>query len=364
MRVDDVEQPLGGKVVISKRFRRRAVTAPGFESLESRSLLSRFSGPMAPSTEGSRAAEISPPATIVMRSTSSPVPCGRPSASTPQASSSPRSGRPRSDDMRAPITPPPASRAVLFEQAGTPAGQPGGGVPGSTSSGGSGAGQSAGLRGSAGGQAAIARAIARPSEPPVGLGPPHPGRAPGIADIEIAVAPGLDPAASSLPPPGSVENSVANAPTAIASGSPRLAYSQLGFTALIVAIVPEWTLQTDAPRQDDHAGASAPLGAGIASAHEPAANVTAKLPAPQGAGLITDLAAFTERQLDDCLTRLFDRSAWSNESSDQLARAYPYLVEVALAVFAVELARRWHQRSAQTPRPSRRSRFFLLNSLL
>jgi hypothetical protein len=99
-------------------------------------------------------------------------------------------------------------------------------------------------------------------------------------------------------------------------------------------------------------------------APELATIVTAHLLAPQGAGLITGLGALHPSGLDDCLSRLFDRSGHSNEPPNQLARTHPYLVEIALAVFALELTRRWRARSTRTARPPRRSRFFVLSSLL
>ncbi len=226
------------------------------------------------------------------------------------------------------------------------------------------AGQTAGAGSEPGVGAAVSPAIPRPPGNAIGVGPSHAGKPIESADIEVAVAPGVDPSA-----PGASASAASDDPqvaplTAIGAGSARSAFVTLGLTALTVAITPDWAIQSDSPGAPEQGALPPGVALANASAFEPAASMTPDLPAPRGAGLITGLPALQASHLDDCLSRLLDRSGPSSEPSDQLARAYPYLVEVALAVFAVELTRRWRQRSTRTPRRARRSRFFVLSSLL
>lgn len=88
----------------------------------------------------------------------------------------------------------------------------------------------------------------------------------------------------------------------------------------------------------------------------------ANLPAPRGAELITDLAAVRHGQIEEQLTRLF---GGLREPFEQQAPGDSYLYWTALAVAALEAARRWRGRSTSTqgPRHSRRFRNFVINGL-
>jgi hypothetical protein len=362
-----VEHPLGGEVVMSKRSGRRAANIPGFESLEGRSLLSSFSGPMGPYWMRSPGTQNSPSAMVAMLSGNSPGQCGSLDVSSTPGPSTPGSARPPMESVPDPADragAPPSPATVPFEQGAMSTVQPGGGGSSATPSGGSPAGQPASAETDPGGQAIISPAFARPSESAIGLGFAHVGKTVGSPDIAVAVAPGADPSAPSPPAPSAADDPAAVAPPLIGSSSARSALISLGITALTGAITAEWAIQSSPLRDAEQAAPPLVVAQRIESPHEPAAIVLANFPAPRGAGLITDLATREERQLEDCLSRLFDRSPWSNEPSDHLARPHPYLVEVALALVTVELARRWRRRPTLAPRPSRRSRFIVLSSLL
>jgi hypothetical protein len=98
----------------------------------------------------------------------------------------------------------------------------------------------------------------------------------------------------------------------------------------------------------------------IESPSGPAENTSADLPAPRGAGLITDLAAFRHGQIDDQVTRLFDSL---REPLEHQAPSYSCLYWTALALAAFEAARRWRRRSTEGPRHSRRFRSSVINGL-
>ena len=99
----------------------------------------------------------------------------------------------------------------------------------------------------------------------------------------------------------------------------------------------------------------------IESPSASAAITSASLPAPLGAGLITDLAAFRHGEIDERMTRLFCNL---REPSEHEAAEYSYLCWTALAVAAIEAARRWRRRSTEGPRHSRRFRSSVINGLL
>ncbi len=366
MIVDEVEHPLGGEVVMSKRTGRRTANIPGFESLEGRSLLSGFAGPMAPYGVRSPGTQNSPSAMVAMLSSNSagryrgPDGPSTPGPSTPGSARPPMESAPDPED-RAGAPPIPAT--IPIEQGAMSTEQPDAGGSSATPSGGSPAGQPASAESDPGGQAIVSPAVARPSESAMGPGFAHVGKTSGSPDIAVAVAPGVGPSAPSPPGPSAADDPTAVASPLVGSSSARSALISMGITALTGAITAEWAIQSSPLRDAEQAAPPQVVGQGIEPPNEPAAIVLANLPAPRGAGLLTDLAAREERQLDDCLMRLFDRSGWSNEPSDQLARPHPYLVEVAIALVAVELARRWRQRPTQAPRPSRRSRFFVFSSL-
>ena len=85
------------------------------------------------------------------------------------------------------------------------------------------------------------------------------------------------------------------------------------------------------------------------------------LPAPQGADLITDLGTVYHGRINECLTWLFGERA--KPPMNQI-HAIPYYVQLAIAVFALELARRWRRRSIKTRKHSRRPGQFGINNLL
>ena len=130
-----------------------------------------------------------------------PGQCNGPSMSAPPGPSIPGAGWPPTEAMphtnRAPA--PPASSTVPFEQGGSPAGQTATSVPGKAPSGSIAATQTPGAASEPAAPAAVSPAIARPTASPIGLGPFHAGKATASADIEVAVAPGVDPAAPGSP---------------------------------------------------------------------------------------------------------------------------------------------------------------------
>jgi hypothetical protein len=93
----------------------------------------------------------------------------------------------------------------------------------------------------------------------------------------------------------------------------------------------------------------------------PAAIAVAKLPDPQGADLITELAAFRFGQIEQGLSRLLGvfREPFEHEDS-----GYFYVHWIVLAIAALEAARRWRRQMTQRPRYSRRLRSCVINSLL
>ncbi len=72
----------------------------------------------------------------------------------------------------------------------------------------------------------------------------------------------------------------------------------------------------------------------------------ANLPAPRGAGLMTELAAFRNGRIEESLTWLF---GGSGKASEQKARGSLYVIHLAIAVLALELARRWQRRVRKGP---------------
>ena len=351
---------------MSKGSRRRVGSPLGFESLEQRSLLSGFSGPAPPVPGRSVGPQDPPPAMVSGPSSNAPGQCSGPTMSAPPRPSisdtgrQPPGGMPHPDGAPAP----PASSTIPFEQGGSPAGQTASSVPGRAPSGSIAAAQTSGAGSEPAAPAPISPAIARPFGGPNGLGPSHAGKAAASPDIEVAGAPGVDPAAPGSPAPAPGVDPAVGPATAFGAGTGRSALVSLGLTALTVLITPDWAIQSDSTSAPEQAALPPGVALGNDKALEPTASVTAALPLPRGAGLMTGFSALQATQLDECLARLFDRSDSSSEPADQLAQTYPYLVEIALAVFAVELTRRWRQRSTRTPRPSRRSRFFVLSSLL
>jgi hypothetical protein len=99
----------------------------------------------------------------------------------------------------------------------------------------------------------------------------------------------------------------------------------------------------------------------ISSPGGPAALTSANLPAPRGAGLITDLTAFRHGQIDEQMIPLFDRlrEPFEHEAPGSTT---PYWIVLAAAAF--EVARRWRRRSMEEPRHSRRFRNSLIKGLL
>jgi hypothetical protein len=88
------------------------------------------------------------------------------------------------------------------------------------------------------------------------------------------------------------------------------------------------------------------------------------LPGPRGAGLITDLGTGRQAQLGESLDRLFDRLAALNKPLKHQARNHPSLLPIALAIVALEVARRWRRRSAHRTRRPIRSRPSVMKSVL
>ena len=63
------------------------------------------------------------------------------------------------------------------------------------------------------------------------------------------------------------------------------------------------------------------------------------------------------------MTRLFQSFEWTDEPLVAQARWYPRLIGAALAVLALEVARRWRRPTARTLRKSRRSRFLVIDGI-
>ncbi len=194
---DEVEHRLRGELVMSKGSRRRVGAAPGCESLEVRSLPSGYSGPMTPFFGRSAGTQSSPPAMVASLSASSPAQCSGPNMSAPSRPAIPGDGWQSGEAMPDPerMASPPASSTVPFVQTGSPAAVPENSVSNRAPSDATAAGQTAAAGSEPGAGAAVLPAIARPSGNPIGVGPSHGGKPIASADIEITVAPGVDPSA-------------------------------------------------------------------------------------------------------------------------------------------------------------------------
>jgi hypothetical protein len=144
------------------------------------------------------------------------------------------------------------------------------------------------------------------------------------------------------------------------SGLPRSATLSMGFSAPEALFAPAWADQIKPLTREPITAWSATVG-GI---RELARRSPGSLPAPQGADLITNLAAFGQAPLRESLLRLFGRLGGSSEqSSEHHALNQAHLLLIALAVAALEALRRWRGRRIRTSGQSRRWRNSLLMGL-
>ena len=90
---------------------------------------------------------------------------------------------------------------------------------------------------------------------------------------------------------------------------------------------------------------------------------TLNLPMPRGAGLITEFAAVRQTPLGECLNRLLGGLTAPDGAVRRPTRNQPYVLTIALAVAALEAARRWRRSSARASGQSRRERNSLLIGL-
>jgi hypothetical protein len=357
--------------VKSKGSRRRARIVPGFDALEGRALLSGFSGSMAPGTAPSFAGSGAAGQALAMMSSNSPGACSSPPSSAAPGPPVPNAGPRPQGPVQAVSQPhwPPASSTLRYQQTVTPTSQPIGFVPGNAASPGAPVAIPPAVPPVASTGRPIIPAVFSPSparsfEPVFGVPSPRPSKGPPSGDLVVAVASGVQPPASSALDPAPGDDQTVEAPEVVTSGSVQSVLFSLGYTALTVALTPMVTTPSDPfPRESDPA---ASLVAALRD-HEPQQGsveiAPSRLPAPSGAGLVTQLSAFRQAHFDECLARLMDTLGKSYEPAVEQPQSYPHLIQAALGFLAIEAARRWARRSSQKARKSRRSRFFPINGI-
>ncbi len=186
----------------------------------------------------------------------------------------------------------------------------------------------------------------------------HPPRDPQSEDLVIAAAPGVGPLASNASSGEPAEDSIGGAAPGLPVVMARSGIISVGLTAWTVALTPLWAPAAD-PLASESDVESLPAASGPANGLTvgSVAFAMANLPAPRGADLITDLAAFRPAQVEECVTRLFERFEATDQPAVATAHWYPRLIGATLAVVALELARRWRRPPAKALRKSRRPRF-------
>jgi hypothetical protein len=198
----------------------------------------------------------------------------------------------------------------------------------------------------------------------VGVPSPRPPKGPSSDDLVVAVAPGVLPVASNEPVPAPGDDQAVDAPAVVTSGSLRSVLFSLGYTAWTVALTPVWTNPPDAfPRESDLAASMVAALRYLEPQQGPLEIAAIRLPAPSGAGLITNLGAFHRTRFDECLARFLGSLGESSEPAVVQPQSYPHLIQVALGFLAIEAARRWRRRPVKVARKSRRSRFFPINGI-
>jgi len=317
-----------------KYGRRRVKSALGFETLEDRRLLSLFGGSISPGWEPPGGHGNAPTA-VAMISHQSPGPFGGIPSSSAQGQSFSRSGSPPTGygSMQDQAQPTPASSASSFQHADT--------LP--------------------------PQSTALPSAPASSVGTStgtiaaRPTKDAASDDSAFIVTLGYGPWTTTPFAPGVSRDDMGGLQPGAGSG---LAQSVSAFMSLASseAYAPHWAI-TSGPLPVGVRIVPEPVAVSgiIESSNGPAGITSPDLPAPRGAGLITDLGAFSHGQIDERLTRLF---GGLREESGHPAHQYSYLWWIALAVAALETARRWRRQSTQGPRHSRRFRGVVINGLL
>jgi hypothetical protein len=334
---------------MSQGSRRTKRNAPGFDTLEGRQLLSQFSGAAPPGwgrPEGHGGSPAAPPAMFFNQW---PGPLGKtPNSWTPNPwndGQAPGSGGSPSPGFVSPAEvsqDPPPSNASSAQ----PASVAGSAQPAET-------------------QVAPSAALSSPPARPVAtvLGSPsaRPAKPASSVDGATIVASGGASGATLPTSPGGFDDQVAGVvPSASAGAALSVSLSQ-GLASSTVALALPWVIPSSSLRP------ALPSAPGLVTASlegESLAGATAiaaaNLPAPRGAGLITELAAFRNGRIEERLTWLF---GGSGKASEQKARGSLYVIHLAIAVLALELARRWQRRVRKGPALTRRFRQFGIDSL-
>jgi hypothetical protein len=194
---------------------------------------------------------------------------------------------------------------------------------------------------------------------------PHPPKGPSSDDLVVAVAHGVQQLVSNGSDPSPGVDLMADTPASANSGFGRSILVSLGYAGWTVAATSVLAAPSDSiPRSS--ALEIAPY-AGSRDSGTPDEAVTipvSKLPAPSRAGLITAADSRPHGGFDERLTRLFDALGEFQERSAQPVLTYPYFVQAALSVLALEAVRRWRGRSTKKLRHHGRSRFLVSGSIL
>ncbi len=320
----------------SKYARRTVMSALGFDTLEDRRLLSRFGGAMSSDREASGGHVDAPSMGFAMISHQSPGAFGGIPISWAQGHGSPRNGSPPTaggslpDQTQQPL----ASSASSFQHADAPPSL----------------------------SPALPSSSANSVGTPTGTIASRPTTVAANDNIAFIATLGAD-RGTGPPLAAGVGSDQTDGPQPGASSGLAQSVSvfmSLARSALMYA--PRWVIVSGplAPVLQISVQPVFVVGS-IESPSGPAANTSADLPAPRGAGLITDLAAFRHGQIDEQVTRLFDRL---REPLEHQAPNYSCLYWTALALAAFEAARRWRRRSTEGPRHSRRFRSSVITGLL
>jgi hypothetical protein len=144
------------------------------------------------------------------------------------------------------------------------------------------------------------------------------------------------------------------------SGSDRPVTISIGFAVPEVLLAPAWGAQIKPLTRELTSAGPGARGA----LRDLARRNRGALPAPQGADLITNLAALGQVPFAESLQRMIGASGGSSEESpEHHGLNHAHLVLIALAVAALEAARRWRGRQTQASARSRRWRNSLLMGL-
>jgi hypothetical protein len=352
---------------MSKYSRRKIRIEPDFDTLEGRDLLSRFAGSMAPDWGGSVGHDGAPPTSFAMMSNGSPRSFGGRPDTWVQGRSFERNGWPPRDMGPIPNNAPstPVSPAGPFPQADALRGRPADLVPDqpllvSITIQVTAPASDPGLR--------LPPSSARADSVERAIGPMSAGptKATASENFVILIAPvgepraatpfatqaGDDPLVGPPPPPPGPPGSARSVNVGLSPTAPA-------------ALAPPWTTPADpVPRGPETAPPPVAVSGGNEASDGSAGISPDNLPAPRGADLISDLAASLHAPIEDPLTGLLDRFGGLREPLKQPARGDSYLFPVAVAVVALEVARRRRRRSTTEARPSRRSRNFGMYGLL